>query len=249
MQAMSDDELDRVFRERLQSYEATPTDQVWQKIATDLQPETRIKNNNQRIWMAAASLVLLASITLLLLPDKAPIKLQASQAVEPEPSVILQQAEKEPVKIRESKSVLFLERLASIKLEGDKHVRKYKETGQAISDHIASISQVQSEQDEPKEEVNDLITEPVVPVVVVEKLQPESHPPVLALAEPEPAAVEEQRGKIKSVGDIVNFLVRQVDPRKEKIIEFTSTDEGTSVSSINLGVLKIRTKQNEEKMN
>jgi hypothetical protein len=48
--------------------------------------------------------------------------------------------------------------------------------------------------------------------------------------------------RIKSVGSLVNFVVSKVDKRNEKIIEFEDGDEGTKVSSLNLGLLKFKAK-------
>jgi len=41
----------------------------------------------------------------------------------------------------------------------------------------------------------------------------------------------------------VNFVIAQVDKREDKLIEFTESDEGTEVSGINLGLLKIKSKK------
>jgi hypothetical protein len=49
--------------------------------------------------------------------------------------------------------------------------------------------------------------------------------------------------KIKGVGGLVNFVIAQVDKREDKLIEFTESDEGTEVSGINLGLLKIKSKK------
>ncbi|MGV3705314.1 MAG: hypothetical protein ACO1NU_08015 [Arcticibacter sp.] len=247
---MSDEELDRLFREKLQSYEAKPSSRTWQNIAMDLQPRKSSGNIQRRIWMAAASVVVCVSLGLLLLPGKPPVKLQASQTNTVQPAVAAEPVEETPVKHREAKSVLFLERLASMKIEGGKQVKKYRESSRVISENIASISQSHAEYVE-------LPVAAEAPATDLQTVVASSKPaakqvktaPVLALAAPEQQEEAERKGKIRSVGDIVNFVVRQVDPRKEKIIEFTSDDDGTSVSSINLGVLKIRTKQNDPKLN
>mgnify|MGYP003577130837 CR=1 FL=1 len=251
MKAMSDKEIDEMFRQKLQSYEDTPSALVWRNISKELQPETQVKSNTSRIWMAAASLILLAFIGLLLMPGKPPVRLQASQTTEPKPVEHNEVPKAKKKKLHESKSILFLERLASMRIERDKHVKDYKERRKAISENIAHIAQVQ-QADIQAPGVTAAINHAEEPqVLIAEELSVEktSPGPVLALAEREHEDSIVHKGKIKSLGDIVNFVVRQVDPRKEKIIEFTNHDEGSSVSSINLGLLKIRTKQNEAKLN
>ena len=49
--------------------------------------------------------------------------------------------------------------------------------------------------------------------------------------------------KVRGVGGLVNFVISQVDKREDKLIEFTESDEGTEVSGINLGLLKIKSKK------
>jgi hypothetical protein len=45
--------------------------------------------------------------------------------------------------------------------------------------------------------------------------------------------------KIKSVGDLVNFVIAKVDKREEKIIKVSKTDEGDNeITGINLGLFK-----------
>ncbi|MBC7653371.1 MAG: hypothetical protein H7098_02730 [Oligoflexus sp.] len=50
-----------------------------------------------------------------------------------------------------------------------------------------------------------------------------------------------RRQKIKSVGDLVNFVVAKVDKREEKIIKMSKTDESDNeITGINLGLFKFR---------
>lgn len=251
MKAMSDEEIDEMFRQKLQSYEDTPSANAWRNISKELQPGRQARSSTPRIWMAAASLILLVSLGLLLVPGKPPLRLQASQVAGPKPVEHREAPKAIAKKPHEPKSVLFLERLASIRIESDKHVKDYKERGRAISENIAHIAQAQQE-DFQAPGVSAAVSPEETPQVLKAeepRVQKTSSKPVLALAEPEQEDPTVHKGKIKSLGDIVNFVVRQIDPRKEKIIEFTNHDEGSSVSSINLGLLKIRTKQNEAKLN
>lgn len=248
---MSDEEIDEMFRQKLQSYEDTPSAQVWKNISRELQPEMQAKSNTSRIWMAAASLILLASLALFLMPGKPPVRLQASQVVGSKPVEHKELPKAVSTKPHEPKSVLFLERLASMRIESDRHVEDYKKRGRAISENIAHIAQVQQVDIQTTSALPAINYGDAPQILATEKLNVEkpSPQPVLALAKPDHEDFSANKGKIKSLGDIVNFVVRQVDPRKEKIIEFTNHDEGSSVSSINLGLLKIRTKQNEAKLN
>ena len=45
---------------------------------------------------------------------------------------------------------------------------------------------------------------------------------------------------IRNFGDMVNLVIAKVDKRKDKVIEFSDTDDGDSITGINLGVIKIK---------
>jgi hypothetical protein len=49
--------------------------------------------------------------------------------------------------------------------------------------------------------------------------------------------------KIRSIGSLVNFVIAKVDKREDKLIEFKDSDEGSEVSGINLGLVKIKSKK------
>ena len=50
------------------------------------------------------------------------------------------------------------------------------------------------------------------------------------------------RPRIKGVGGLVNFVIAQVDKREDKIIEFREGEEGTELSGINLGPIKLKSR-------
>ena len=59
---------------------------------------------------------------------------------------------------------------------------------------------------------------------------------------PDESEVRGQR-KIRSIGSLVNFVIAKVDKREDKLIEFKDSDEGSEVSGINLGLVKIKGKK------
>lgn len=46
--------------------------------------------------------------------------------------------------------------------------------------------------------------------------------------------------RIRGIGGLLNVVIASVDKRKDKIMEFTDTDEGNSLTGINLGFIKIK---------
>lgn len=64
-------------------------------------------------------------------------------------------------------------------------------------------------------------------------------PPAKAIA----AAPVKKRGlrSIRGLGDLINVVVAKVDKRKDKLIEFSNTDEDDSMlTGVNLGILKVK---------
>lgn len=49
-----------------------------------------------------------------------------------------------------------------------------------------------------------------------------------------------KRRKIRSLGGLLNVVIASVDKRRDKIIEFTDTESGASITGINLGVIRIK---------
>ncbi|EOR92515.1 hypothetical protein ADIARSV_4320 [Arcticibacter svalbardensis MN12-7] len=243
-----------MFRDRLEDMELVPSQKVWANVSRDLSVPVKNKKGIPIVWLVAASISLLFVLSLLLIPGKKPIKLQASvqPSTEYKKSAI-------PVKAKRSlgrklKGITFLNRLASMRLERDKHLKSYKITGKAIADNLKNLPLLTKVNLE-------------LPTVVLrqETVMMASIPSFIAMHVPvatkkinthritrvpaTEADYQDSQTRIRSVGDLVNFVVRRVDHRDEKIIEFSNHDDGSSISGINLGLIKIRAKQNEIKPN
>ncbi|WP_069660890.1 hypothetical protein [Arcticibacter eurypsychrophilus] len=260
MKTQTDNDFDKLFKDRLEDIELVPSQKVWAKISSDISLPVKNKKRIPLIWLVAASISLLFVLSLVLIPGKEPIKLQASiqPSTEYKEPVI-------PVKAKRGsvgrlKGIVFLNRLASMRVEKDKRLKSYKITGKAIADNIKNLPLLT--------EVN--VENPVVilpPVVILkeETVVIASIPSFIAMHDPSvlkeinPRRInneqttdvdyQDKQTGIRSIGDLVNFVVRHVDHRDEKIIEFSNHDEGSSLTGINLGLIKIRAKQNDIKSN
>ena len=50
-----------------------------------------------------------------------------------------------------------------------------------------------------------------------------------------------KKHKIRSLGDVFNVMISAVDKRKDKIIEFSNTDEDdATITGVNLGIIKVK---------
>lgn len=90
--------------------------------------------------------------------------------------------------------------------------------------------------EEPKKDIKTKIEEAI--------LQPKEE--TLIVANPttvktdEPVNDNEQTNKgIRNVGDVVNLIVNKMDKRKDKLIQFRTDDDDSSLASINIGPFKI----------
>lgn len=260
MQTMSDNEFDQLFRDQLGEMEIEPSDRVWSKISAELGHSPKRKSVISPIWMAAASVVVVVTVGSLLLRPSETIKLRKE-----EPKYItktevarLPEQQREPLPGSTTKKGSLAEKLSSLKdgtqkaaksvdlIKADKKPRKAEEvlvvaavdemvaevpeTGQDGQRQAVSIAPVSARLNIPTADSNSgtITSEQVHFATAIQAEEP-----------------EKGRGNIKTVGDLVNFVIGKVDKRKEKLIEFSENDEGTLISGINLGLVKIRTKNSD----
>lgn len=260
MQSMSDKELDQLFQSRFDSFEAEPAASLWTSIESQLDEKPGKRTAIPVFWMAAASVVVLlgAGLWLFRPEEKVYLKGQAVMAkvqqqpaeeipggdILPEPSGISSQASavsraadsepgRKPVKPRVNTAPAYLAAVDT---------RKEEPAATVAPEHEVMFAKV----DEP---VADSQPATVMAAVATEEgphsRRGEVHQTVLALLSPEEADEKplQERRKIRSVGDIVNFVVAKVDQREDKLIEMAEDDEGTKISAINLGLFKIKSKK------
>jgi hypothetical protein len=67
-----------------------------------------------------------------------------------------------------------------------------------------------------------------------------------ALTSAEPSATKHAKKRIRSLSDLVNFVVAKVDDREEKVLETSSNEAILSLTSLNVGPIKFK-KNNTEK--
>ncbi|WP_256011323.1 hypothetical protein [Desertivirga xinjiangensis] len=240
MQGMSDDNFDKLFKDKFSAFEGEPSGAVWKQINSKLQG----KNDRKfpLFWIAAASIVAVLFAFLWLIPSKEPVKLYGAKkpSVEAQAPVVLEEKlsaglYREPVKPSGDYKVISQPGKKRVQVTAKIPVRNrvgpdYKE-GSTLEDN----------------ESGDILTVTVGLPTEAGSLRETSiaSADLLVLRDTSVTApaVEEPRSKqkIKTVGDLVNFVVSKVDKRKNKIIEFSKEDEGDVVSGLNLGVLQYKT--------
>jgi len=245
---MSDKEFDKLFRDKFASLEMEPSAAVWSGIAEQLDGDKKKKKPFPVFWMAAAGLVAVISAALLFMPSAEPIKLYGradadkdniEKAVVPAPVVQETQQITSPAAAK-NKPVSFVEK-TDMKA-GDKQVASLLPAEDKKVKEPVTATTAQNAKD------------PVIESYEVEYAKASEtsvrHTPeaglMLASAESGEDTAElavHQRTRIKSVGDLVNFVVGKVDKRKDKVIEFSENDEGSVVSGLNLGLVQFKKKE------
>jgi len=261
MHPISDKELDKLFQQRFGDLEIEPSAAVWEKI-TGTMDQKRRKKAFPSFWMAAASIVVLISAGLLYFRPQEVIKLQGS-------TEMAQNIEGNSSRSELSEAPLSIEApLYSTQSEKANLPEFSPVNASEVKSNEYSLVQM-SPVTEP--EVKVPAAEPVViasePVKKVNQVQPKksvkvpnrysgdqsaldvTQPDMMAKADfqeeevnPDESEVRGQK-KIRSIGSLVNFVIAKVDKREDKIIEFKDSDEGSEVSGINLGLVKIKGKK------
>lgn len=254
---MSDKELDRLFQSRFEDFEVEPSPSLWGSIEEQLDKKAGKKRKQFPVfWMAAASLVVAVGAGLWILNADEKIYLQGKEQLALEKPQETKVLEEQPESLTPSGTETVATMAVVSKEESAPRIPQNKDISQAHDSQGGS--EVVSLPPEPLQEAvmasaTDLKYEVGLhgAVVAEESVHDHTergvvHSTVLAML-PDEASEEaqtlQQRRKIKSVGDIVNFVVAKVDQRENKLIEMTEDDEGTRISGINLGVFKLKSRK------
>jgi len=250
---MQDNEFDDLFRSKLGGLEVQPSAQVWDHIAAGL-GNSKKKSILPMLSMAASIVVLLAASTWFLL-DK-PVKQEQNQVaqikvtprnsatIQPQTTIVKQpNTTVETAQTTPGAALVAKTPTAKIKV---KSVVK-----QDITEPV-NITPTPVVADKQTQQVlaavpTQPVAHPVVPEMQLAGSTINSDAPVLKLASTAPTAVtasqveKKKKHGIHSLGDLINAVVSKVDKREDKLIEFTeSDDDQSSITGINLGIIKIK---------
>lgn len=258
---MQDKELDRLFQQKLDDLEIQPSAHVWQGINAELNAGRR-KGILLPLLSAAAGIILLITAGIWFIP-KQPVKnngrhhsteiTQASRPVKQPAAIIKVDRVVPPApaqnKIPANPVIAPVNNLA--------HVNKTKtktNLTQSIKQPVATAQPpVDARTDEPL-----LANAPATDYPVVKTAAPdtatrigpksaiinnEKTQPALIAQTPAQSAPAKpvKKHRIRSLGDVFNVVIAAVDKRKDKVIEFSNTDEDdATITGVNLGFVKIK---------
>jgi hypothetical protein len=261
MHPISDKELDKLFQQRFRDLEVEPATDVWKNISNKMDNKKSGKQSYSIFWMAAASIVLVISAGLWFNRPIEIIKLQKSPEVAKAKveRLVLKNATNPIVKTVEKEPVItgLNHRLADFAVEQstESEIIFINEIPQIIAEVKPVVEQTQIliasnvakklvASTPPKQEVKvpsrylgdqSQLDVTQTNMIAMDDVQEEQFR--------QDERVNTRSKKIRNIGGLVNFVIAKVDKRDDKLIEFKDGVEGSEVSGINLGLVKIKSRK------
>jgi len=255
---MQDKELDSLFRSKLDGFETEPSVNVWQNIDAGLQTGDRRKILAP-LLSAAASIVVLVTAGVLLYPRHIKVTADHHKTDIVKSSI--------PSKVHVADSLVSASRVAQVNTVQKKNpvkqiavlkaVKKQPVIVQPQVNNTAAAQQTVVNQPAPQviagaPEKHDDISQPQkidTTLLAANSTGKTDMKPVQAVVPDKQiitktASQPPKKHHIHSLGDMLNTVIAAVDKRKDKLIEFTDTDDDESViTGVNLGIVAVK-KQN-----
>lgn len=228
--------FDKVLKDKLKDVSVTPSPQVWENISASLDQ----KQHKKRViypWLGLAASVLLvflgawwffpmnqAQVSAVKVVN---VQQMPTRTTEVQPTAQENLPENEELHI--SKPVV---------------VNKVAHLQQDLVLPPSSVNTVEPKPSttllQPEQQVAVLNESPSQPVTIL------NTPQETALNSAQPSAKKHAKKRIRSLSDLVNFVVAKVDDREEKVLETSSDGAILSLTALNVGPLKFK-KTNTEK--
>lgn len=260
---MQDKEFDDLFRSKLDELEVEPSAQVWAGIDATLDGKKR-KSIIPMLSIAASVVVLIVAAILFIpkgetvKPGKKPVKnALASNRIKPvitkpvdAPVNAVKKEDIRPKNITVNTSGIAVVKhknvleVAKESLEQPAAIIEKPEPLKVDEQPVLASNQVPETKAVTQAVVPDVTTPLATNQQDVNDGQGAITKPVLAAVQPastQSTKTTPKRHGIHSFGDLVNIVVAKVDKRKDKLIEFSDSDDDESViSGVNAGIVKIK---------
>ncbi len=242
---MQDKEFDMLFQQRFELFEVEPLSESKNNIFKILKDKSEDERSYQSYWAVAATIAVLISIGTWFSNPGEKIKLYGKIKVEErveESRIVIPQvetvkestAEKVTVAMQEKERITqYFKPNPEAEIEVLDEEREEEKAYQELKHEGIKTFGKQEENLKVEEQAFVSTSNSANEHWIMEDND----------AEMEVQALTKAARNHNSVGDLVNFVISKVDKRKNKIIEFTDTDEGSIVSGINLGFVRFKSKQ------
>lgn len=244
MQPIQDKDFDQLFKDRFEDAEITPSRDLWSSIESEIEPKK--KRIIPIYWLSAAAILIIATVGIMVYQqqDVAPKQYANNVATNMNPVIVKPQVKDSLVSNTELTKDVAKALPAHVKPSTTLVQTAVKENAKPIEKQkIISIPDIQKQEtmiakvEEPKKDIKTKIEEAVF------KTKEET---VLAANLNEVIADEvidssypAERKGIRNVGDVVNLIVNTMDKRKDKVIQFRTDDDDSSISVVNIGPFRI----------
>jgi len=245
MQPIQDKDFDQLFKDRFEYAEITPSRDLWGSIESEIEPKK--KRIIPVYWLSAAAVLIIATVGISIYQQQKSASKQYANNVLPkkEKPVIVEPQTKDTLvsgiaPIKDVVKTLPVDAkpvttLAKTKVKDNvKPIEKQKVIS---APNIQKQETMIAKAEAPKKDIKTKIEEAVF------QTKEES---VLAANGNEPVADEvidnsypTERKGIRNVGDVVNLIVNTMDKRKDKLIQFRTDDDDSSISVVNIGPFRI----------
>lgn len=249
MQHMPDKDFDKLFKDSFMNAAIEPSADLWGNIAEQLEPKK--KHSFPILWVAAASVVVVASVLLFTQGgDKVYLQGAATEVATvnaPEATQVVPVVATEETTVNE---VVLSDAAVSNRRLVRTAVSKIKTATIEDVQEKSFVAVQPSEKNEhlviKRGEVKPLDVTPTVSNTIENQA-------MYAQADTKPVDYFEQADEsdnnkkgIRNVGDLINYVVDKVDKRDKKIIKFdTDDDDNSSIIGLNIGFLKLNKKNNK----
>jgi hypothetical protein len=245
---MQDKEIDQLFRSEFENFEIEPSQQVWGGINDKLDANRRKKVLLPYLSIAASVLVVVA-IGLYFIPQakvntKKPVQIAAVKN-NIEPKAIIAPVKDNHLPKPSEKVIASVTKVNEVHKSGNIHRDKETKPAEITNkptEQIAAVIERNAEILKPT--VPDIETPLSIKTQITDDAPLITKPNALTAQVPQAkviAAAPAKKHRINSLGDLINVVVSKVDKRKDKVIEFTNTeDDESTISGLNLGLIKIK---------
>ena len=245
MQPIRDKDFDQLFKDAFADAEVAPSRDLWSSIESEITPKK--KRIIPIYWLSAAAVLLIATLGVLVYQQQdntdGDKKLASNTIEKVKPAVRVQTTKDSSAAIvapvENITPVLPVQPKAVSAIAKTKVKQNVKPAVE--QQRIVTAPEMQRQEtivakvEEPKKDIKTRIEEAI--------LQPKEEVVTALVATPvktdEPVNENEQSKGIRNVGDVVNLIVNKMDKRKDKLIQFRTDDDDSSLASINIGPFKI----------
>ena len=244
MQPIQDKDFDQLFKDRFEDAEITPSRDLWSSIESEIEPKK--KRIIPIYWLSAAAILIIATVGIMVYQqqDVVPKQYANNVATNMNPVIVEPQVKDSSVSNTDLTKDVAKALPAHVKPLPTLVQTAVKENAKPIEKQkMISVPDIQKQEtmiakvEEPKKDIKTKIEEAVF------KTQEET---VLAANVNEVIADEvidssypAERKGIRNVGDVVNLIVNTMDKRKDKVIQFRTDDDDSSISVVNIGPFRI----------